>query len=138
MNRTVVLDNEAVQALLSVHHPKHSKVLAHVQVTAARKRKSPELTLVVPTAVRVEAGWDRTSSTASLANRLRVADVALDAHSANMAAGLRAASGLSVADAHIGAVIAHAAPLGDVTVITSDPHYIRVAAGDHSVTIAVV
>lgn len=105
MSRTVILDNEAVQALLSVRHPKHAKVLALVQVVAARKRRAPTLRLVVPTAVRVEAGWDRTTSRAALVNRLRVADAVLDVRAADVAARLRTAHDLSVADAHLGAVI---------------------------------
>lgn len=138
MSRTIVLDNKAVQALLLVGHPKHAQALAHVQVVATRKRRAAMLRVVVPTAVRVQAGWDRTASSAAFINRLRVADAVLDVHAANVAAGLRAAHGLSVADAHLGAVIDHVAGEGDVSVITSDPHDVRLAAGHHRVTIAVV
>jgi hypothetical protein len=61
MTWLVVLDNEAVQALASPHHPKHRKVLAHLEVVERRKRHAVAISLVVPAAVRVEAGWDRTS-----------------------------------------------------------------------------
>ena len=57
--RTVVLDNEAVQALADPAHRKHRRVLAVVEAVAARHlRRSGSVRLVVPTSVRVEAGWD--------------------------------------------------------------------------------
>ena len=84
--RTVVLDNEAVQALRATDHPKHSLVVAHVQVVAQRKRKALPLEVVVPTAVRVEAGWDRRAPAAALINHLRIRDVSLEPASANVAA----------------------------------------------------
>jgi len=60
---------------------------------------------VVPTAVRVEAGWDRTSPAWVFPNRLRITDSLLDTVSDNTAAGIRDRIGVSVADSHIGAVI---------------------------------
>jgi hypothetical protein len=109
--RTVVLDNEAVQALRSTDHPKHARVIAHVQVVAHRKRK----------AIRVEAGWDRGGPTAALINHLRIADMSLDAASANVAGDLVARLGVSVADAHTGATVRTVAENGAVAIITSDP-----------------
>ena len=53
----LILDNEAVQALRDPGHRKHRRALAFVESTLARRRGG--LTPVVPTAVRVEAGWDR-------------------------------------------------------------------------------
>jgi hypothetical protein len=119
--RTVVLDNEAVQALSSSVHPKHSQVVAHVQVVAQRKRKAIPLDVVAPTAVRVEAGWDRRAPYAALINHLRIADVPLDTASANVAADLVARLQVSVADAHIGASVRIVAGHGGVAIITSDP-----------------
>src|SRR2546430_3106836 len=101
--RTVVLDNEAVQALSSSNHPKHERVIAHVQVVAQRKFKAAPLDIVVPTAVRVEAGWDRRAGSAAMINQLRITDVVLDTASANVAAELVARLQVSVADAHVGA-----------------------------------
>src|SRR5688500_1895212 len=100
--RTVVLDNEAVQALRSTAHPKHAQVIAHVQVVAQRKRKAVPLDVVVPAAVRVEAGWDRRMPAAALINHLRIIDAPLESTSANAAADLVARLHVSVADAHIG------------------------------------
>jgi hypothetical protein len=119
--RTVVLDNEAVQALSSSAHPKHTQVVAHVQVVAQRKRKAIPLDVVAPTAVRVEAGWDRRAPSAALINHVRIADVPLDTASANVAADLVAQLQVSVADAHIGASVRIVADQGGVAIITSDP-----------------
>jgi len=119
--RTVVLDNEAVQALRATDHPKHAQVIAHVQVVAQRKRKAIPLDVVVPTAVRVEAGWDRRAPAAALINHLRISDMPLESANANVAADLVAGLRVSVADAHIGAAVHAVAGRGPVTIITSDP-----------------
>lgn len=119
--RTVVLDNESVQALRRTDHPKHALVIAHVQVVAQRKRKAIPLDVVVPTAVRVEAGWDRRAPASASVNHLRIRDVPLDPASADVAAGLVAGLHVSVADAHIGATVHAVADRGPVTIVTSDP-----------------
>jgi len=75
MSRIVVLDNEAVQALQNPAHPKHRRVVSLAQVVASRKRRAATVEVAVPTAVRVEAGWDRTSPEWVFPNRLRIADV---------------------------------------------------------------
>src|SRR5262245_14542669 len=137
MSRLVLLDNEAVQALASPGHPKHRKVISLVQVVASRKRQAVRVSLAVPTAVRVEAGWDRTSPSWAFANRLRVADIPLDAIHANMAAVLRSAADDSVADAHLGAA-ALAAPDTEVTIVTSDPSDMKRVADGRNVTIAAI
>jgi hypothetical protein len=56
-----VLACEAVQARRDPGHPKHRRVVSQAQVVADRRRRAVAIQLVVPTAVRVEAGWDRTS-----------------------------------------------------------------------------
>jgi hypothetical protein len=77
--------------------------------------------MAVPTAVRVEAGWDRTSPAWAFTNRLRISDSPLDTVSANVAAaGIRDRTGVSVADSHLGTVI-KSAPPSQITVVTSDP-----------------
>lgn len=119
--RTVVLDNEAVQALRSTGHAKHAQVIAHLQVVAQRKRRAMPLDVVVPTAVRVEAGWDRRSPTAALINHLRISDMPLGSTSADLAADLVARLDVSVADAHIGATVHAVADRGVVAIVTSDP-----------------
>lgn len=133
-----MLDNEAVQALRAVGHPKHGQVVAHVQVVAQRKRKAIPLTVVVPTAVRVEAGWDRRTPSAALINRLRITDLPLDTVSADVAADLAARLHVSVADAQLGASMRLAAADGAVTVITSDPEDIAAVSDPLPVTIVAI
>jgi predicted nucleic acid-binding protein len=137
MTRLVVLDNEAVQALQDSAHPKHRQVVSQAQVVASRKRRAAAIEIVVPTAVRVEAGWDRTSPAWAFPNRLRIADIPLDAANASTAAAIRSRTRVSVADAHLGAVI-QAAPAGQITVVTSDPGDMRLVAGDRDITVAAI
>jgi predicted nucleic acid-binding protein len=134
MSRLVVLDNEPVQALADPAHPKHRQALSQVQVVANRKRRAMPISIAVPTAVRVEAGWDRTSTAWAFLNRLRILDAPLDTTHANLAAGIRYRARISVADAHIGAVV-QTAPADDITVVTSDPADMRLAAGVRAATI---
>jgi hypothetical protein len=135
VKRTVVLDNEAVQALMAAAHPKHRRALAFVQVAAARKNKAVAIEVEVPTAVRVEAGWDRTAPGAAFINLLRIRDAALDTGSADVAAALASTHGVSVADAHLGAVVHARQGLGPVTVLSSDPGDMRAVAGSGDVTV---
>ncbi|MGH3816087.1 MAG: hypothetical protein ACRDUV_27175 [Pseudonocardiaceae bacterium] len=134
--RSVVLDNEAVHAMLDPDHRKHRRVLAAVEAVTARSlRRAGSARLVVPTAVRVEAGWDRRAPGAAVINQLRADDAPLDRPVADHAAGVRRALGVSVADAHLAAVIASTA--GSVAVLTSDVADIRRIAGylDADVTV---
>jgi hypothetical protein len=137
MTHLVVLDCEAVQALRDPGHPRHRQVVSQAQVVANRKRRAVAIQIVVPTAVRVEAGWDRTSPVWVLPNRLRIADSPLDTASASAAAGIRARTGVSVADSHMGTVI-QSAPHSQITVVTSDPADMRLVAGDKSITVATI
>ena len=131
-----MLDNEAIGALSDPAHRKHRTVLAHVEGVVTRRRRGAATGIVVPTAVRVEAGWDRTAPSAAVINRLRIDDVVLDASSANIAAHIVADTGLSVADAHLGAVVRSlGASRDDVVVLTSDPQDMERAAGPASVRV---
>jgi hypothetical protein len=137
MSHLVLLDNEAVQALANPAHPKHPHVVSHVQVVASRKRRAMPITVGVPTTIRVEAGWDRNSPSWAFLNRLRIADVPLDSPYANAGASIRHATQVSVADAHIGAIM-RAASAERITVITSDPGDMRLVAGDRNVTVVTI
>ncbi len=118
--RTVILDNEAILAIGDVDHRKHRRMLASLEVVASRNlRNAGAVRLVAPTAVRVEAGWDRRSPGRTVTlNRLRTEDAPLDSPAADRAAAVGSALALSVADAHIGAVLQESP--GPVAVITSD------------------
>lgn len=133
MTTTVILDNEAVQALLSVAHPKHARAFASVRAVTARRRNDRPMRLLVPTAVRVEAGLDRTAPAAAFINRLGILDVPLDGAVADVAAALVATHHVSVADAHVGAALRTVA--GPVTILTSDPGDMRTVAGTKDVVI---
>lgn len=118
-SRTVVFDNEAVQALSNVAHSKHRRVLAVVEAVAAKNmRKAGSVRLVVPAAVRVEAGWDRRVPRTAAINRLRLDDLPLDTAAADRAAAVRSELGVSVADAHLAASIGETA--GPHAIVTSD------------------
>jgi hypothetical protein len=117
---TVVLDNEAVQALARVAHPKHRRVLAFIdEINRRNQRGGRPISVVVPVAVRVEAGWDRTAPGAALVNRLaRARDVVLDGPAADRSARLRREAAVSVVDATVAhAAEASAAP---AVILTSD------------------
>ena len=118
--RTVVFDNEAIQALTDLTHAKHRIILAHLAGAVSRRQRGMVVDTVVATTVRVEAGWDRSTPGAAAINRFRVRDHTLDAPAANLAASIQARCGLGPADAHIGATVRSVSD-GDVVVLTSDP-----------------
>ena len=131
--RALVLGNEAVQALRDAGHHKHRQVVAHLAGIIGRRRRGREVSAVVPTSVRVEAGGDRTQPAAAAINRLRVADHVLDASAANVAAAItNSLTGVSVADAHLGAVVRSLAH-DEVVVLTSHPGDIKRVPGDRPV-----
>jgi hypothetical protein len=137
MNRLVVLDNEAVNALANPAHSKHRRVVSYAQVVVSRKRRAAAIDVVVPTAVRVEAGWDRTSPSWAFLNGLRIADILLDTVGANGAAAICQRRAVSVADAHLGAVI-QSASADQITVLTSDPGDMRLVVGDRDITVIAI
>ncbi|HTR91165.1 MAG TPA: hypothetical protein VMI73_05445 [Trebonia sp.] len=137
MTHLIVLDNEAVQALSDPAHKKHVRVISHVRVAADRKSRGLPIRIVVPTAVRVEAGWDRTEPAWALLNRLLIGDITLDGLNANIAASIRQDARVPVADAHIGAVI-QATTAAKVTVVTSDPGDVRRVAADREVNVITI
>jgi hypothetical protein len=134
--RTIILDNEAVQAVMRVCHPKHRIVMAHLSAATGRRSRGEPVQVMTSAAVRVEAGWDRRDPRAATVNRLRVVDCPLDSRAANTAAAMVRELGLSVADAHTGFVASNAA--GHVVVLTSDPEDIRRAVNQAPVTIVAI
>jgi predicted nucleic acid-binding protein len=118
MAEVFVFDSEMVSALADSRSKKHRTAMVAAKADMTWSKRS--VLLVVPSTVRVEAGWDRTAPRWARVNRLRIVDHHLDRASTDVAARLRAEHGVSPADAHIGAIAAEA---GDdrVVVITSDP-----------------
>ena len=137
MSTVILLDSEAVQALGDPNHAKHRRVLSHVEVVAQRRRRAVPVTLVVPTTVRVEAGWDRTDRRWAFANHLRITDEPLSPAQANVAASIRGRTGVSVTDAHLGALI-RATSATSITVLTSDPKDVSSVAGGRAVNVVAV
>jgi predicted nucleic acid-binding protein len=85
----------------------------------------------------VEAGWDRTAAAWAFVNQLRIADIPLDARHADVAAGIRKRTQVSVADAHLGAAIQQA-EADHITVVTSDPRDIHLVAEGRRVDIVAI
>lgn len=135
--RSVVLDNEAVQALTDAGNQKHRAVIAHLAGAVSRRRRGRVVEVVVPTSVRVEAAWDRTAPSAAAINRFPVRDHALDSRTADLAARIQRATSAGVADAHVGATVLDL-PSADVVVLTSDPVDIAAACSPAEVTVVVV
>jgi hypothetical protein len=101
--RTIILDNEAVQALLDATHRKHRAVLAYIEVRNERQRRRTRLDVLVSVAVRIEAGWDRTAPAAADINRISAAiDVDLHRLAADRCVQLRSTTNVSVVDATVG------------------------------------
>jgi hypothetical protein len=114
--RHLVLDTEAAYALLA-STPVNPKRAAVVTAIAAANGQR-----VVPTAVRGEAGWDRTDPGAASANQLIRIDDALDRPGGNRVAQLRAVgAGASVVDAAVALAAERVGGSeGVVEVLTSD------------------
>lgn len=134
MSRLVLLDNEAIQALRDPAHRKHRRALSEVEFAFKRTVRTLRVRVAVPAAVRVEAGWDRTAPAWAFINRLPITDIPLDANHADTAARIAKRTGVSVADAHLGAAI-EAAQNDQVHVITSDPGDMRKVAEGRRVDI---
>jgi len=133
--RTVILDHEALAAMHDVHHPHHKRALAFVEANRPINRKDRARRTVAPTAVRVEANWDRTSPAAATINRFRIEDVPLDGTAANLAATIHNDHHVSVADAHIGATIQRQPAAEEIVVLTSDPGDVGLVAGTRTVRV---
>jgi predicted nucleic acid-binding protein len=137
VSRVVLLDNEAVRALADPAHHQHRRAVSYTLNVVKRKVRAIPINIAVPTSVRVEAGWDRSAPAWAFVNRLRIADIPLDARDANTAAAIRNRTGVSVADAHLGAAIQNAES-DHVTVITSDPHDMRKVAEGRRVDVVTI
>lgn len=132
--RHLVLDSEAVSALLSASPADAKRKAVVAAVAAANGRRT------VPTAVRGEAGWDRTGPGAANANRLVDSDDPLDRPAANRVVQLRAAvPAASVVDAALAVAAERAGAAGGVVeVLTSDTPHLNALAGHIPATLDVV
>lgn len=137
MSRIVLLDDEAVQALGDRAHRKHRRVLDQLQTAGIRTVRGFPVEVAVPTTIRVEAGWDRTSSSWAFVNRLPIADIPLSPRHADSAAGIRKRTAVSAPGAHLGAAIQHAGQ-DRITVVTSDPGDMRKVAQDRRIDVVAI
>ena len=135
--RSIVLDNEAVQALTDPQNAKHRTVVAHLAGVISRRRPGRTVEVVVPTAVRVEAAWDRTSPSSAGINRFPIHDDALDAPAADLAASIQRATLTGVADSHLGATVQRQTS-SEIVVLTSDPKDVAAACSPVAVRIVPV
>jgi hypothetical protein len=135
--RTVVLDNEAVQALADQAHPKHHTVVAHLEGTTTRRRRGRLTETMVPSSVRVEAGWDRSKAGSAALNRFRVHDDPLDRATADVAASIVTATGTSVTDAHLGAAV-RSLPSTEIVVLSSDPGDMAIVCSPTAMRVVVI
>jgi hypothetical protein len=119
-------------------HRNHRRALAHVQVVAIRKRAGRRAArILVPTAVRVEAGWDRSDPRAAFINLLGIHDAPLDpAHADRAAAIASELRRISVADAHVGAT-AQLLPQRShpITIVSSDGDDMTAVVGNTPVNV---
>ena len=131
----VILDNEAVQAILQPHHPKFRGVASRIEAARWRSANHTRVTLHVPATVQVEAGWDRTSPASAQINRYPITISALDSSSADAAARIVSEHSVTPADAHVG-VLCQKLSERDVRliVLTSDPDDIKLVASPTTVT----
>lgn len=132
--RHLVLDNEAVRALLSTRSSDRKRAVVVEAIAAANGRR------VVPTAVRGEAGWRRTDPKSANANRLVAVDDELDRVGADRVVQLRSAvPAASVVDASV-ALAAERVGAGDdvVEVLTSDAVDLQALAAHARVRVDVV
>ena len=122
----VVVDSEAVDALADPQHPKHRDTLAYIEVTNERRARNERVRVIAPTAVRVEARWDRRAPSAANLNRICGArDHGLDSVAANRAAELAGlVPGVSVVDAAV-AQAAEVVEPAPTTIVTSDDEDFR-------------
>lgn len=134
--RHLVLDNEAAQALASGRPHDRRRAAVVTAIMAANG------TVVVPTAVRVEAGWRRRDPAAAGANRLVSNDVPLGGVDADRAVQLRRlVPNASVVDATVIVVaerIATDTTCAVVEILTSDVPDISALSAHIEARIAVV
>ena len=137
----VVIDNEAVTALADPANPKHTDALAYLDVTNERRSRAERVRVVVPVAVRIEAGWDRRRPTAANLNRICGAgDHPLDTAATDRASELALLEpAASVVDVTV-AQAAEAAGPDPVTIVTSDRDDLERLAGHlhHPIVVAVI
>ncbi|MCL2092048.1 MAG: hypothetical protein FWH11_12770 [Micrococcales bacterium] len=125
----LVLDNEAVQALMDQQHPKHVRVIAHLSAAVARKQGHQTPHIKVPATVMVEAGWNRSDRRLAELNRLHPQVDPLDEPRSRQCVQLLQLRRVGVVDAHVAALAN--SQTDRVTVLTSDRDDLEVLTDRH-------
>jgi len=132
----LVLDNEAVQALMDRQHPKHVRVVAHLSAAGARKKGRAEISYVkVPATVMVEAGWDRRDRQLADLNRLHPEVDPLDEPRSRECIHLMRLRRVGVVDTHVAA--AANSQTDHVAVLTSDRDDMEALTDSHVTVIQI-
>jgi hypothetical protein len=117
---TLVLDNEALQALADRHHAKHRVMLEKIAAVKYESRRGASVRVVTPTAVRVEALVSRQAAETATLGRFNVQDVPLDGTRADRCVALAAAATATAVDATVAEAAESQARTRRVSVYTSD------------------
>lgn len=116
----MVLDNEALQALADLRHPKHRVMLEKIAAVKYESARGASVRVVTPTAVRVEALVSRQTAGTAALGRFNVQDIALDSTRADRCVALAAAATATAVDATVAEVAESEARTRQVSVYTSD------------------
>lgn len=117
---TVVLDNEALQALADPRHRKHQVMLEKIAAVKYESGRGASVRVVTPTAVRVEAHVSRRSAGTATLGRFRVQDISLDSTRADRCVALAVAAAATAVDATVAEAAESEARTRRVSVYTSD------------------
>lgn len=117
---SLVLDNEALQALADLRHPKHRVMLEKIAAVKYESARGASVRVVTPTAVRVEALVSRQSTGTASLGRFHVQDIALDATRADRCIALAGAASATAVDATVAETAESEARTRRVSVCTSD------------------
>lgn len=117
---TVVLDNEALQALADPRHRKHQVMLEKIAAVKYESGRGASVRVVTPTAVRVEAHVSRQGAGTATLGRFRVQDISLDSTRADRCVALAVAAAATAVDATVAEAAESEARTRRVSVYTSD------------------
>lgn len=136
---SLVLDNEALQALADLQHTKHRVMLEKIAAVKYESERGASVRVVTPTAARVEALVARQTGGTAALGRFNVQDIALDSTRADRCVTLGAASTATAVDTTVAEAAESEARARRVTVYTSDVGDLNrlVAQADNSARVRV-
>lgn len=117
---SVVLDNEALQALADPRHRKHQVMLEKIAAVKYECGRGASVRVVTPTAVRVEALVSQQNAGTATLGRFRVQEIPLDATRADRCVALAVVARGTTVDATVAEAAEGEARTRQVSVYTSD------------------